>query len=95
MNKTLKEKLLVKDKWIRGLLMLMFILIKYSVSWLILIILLFQFANNLLFDKPNSRLLEFSKHLNIYLLQVANFLTFNSETKPFPFADWPKNEKQL
>ena len=89
MDKNLKEKLLVKEKWIRGLLMLLFVAIKYVTSFLIGVISLFQFVSDLLFDQPNSKLLEFSKHLNIYLLQIANFLTFNSNAKPFPFTDWP------
>jgi hypothetical protein len=91
MQKDLKEKLLVKEKWIRGLLMLLFAVIKYIVSFLIYIIALFQFGTDLLTGQPNSKLLVFSKHLNIYLLQIANFLTFNSEIKPFPLSSWPEN----
>lgn len=93
MQKELKEKLLAKDKWIRGLLMVFFIMAKCLASWLIYIISLFQFANDLLFDKPNLQLLTFSKQLNNYYFQILNFLTFNSEIKPFPFANWPENEK--
>ncbi|MBU0745070.1 MAG: DUF4389 domain-containing protein, partial [Gammaproteobacteria bacterium] len=48
MQKDLKEKLLVKEKWIRGLLMLLFAVIKYIVSFLIYIIALFQFVTDLL-----------------------------------------------
>ena len=86
----LKEKLLVKDKWLRGLFMVFFIIIKYLVAWLIVLIALFQFVVDLLMGKPNDKLLEFTKHLNTYLLQIVNFLTFNSESKPFPFTNWPK-----
>jgi len=93
MNKSLKEKLLAKDKWIRGLLMLLFLIFKYLTSSLINVIIVFQFVSNLITDKPNSKLLSFSKNLNSYLLQIVNFLTFNSHTKPFPFADWPNNHK--
>lgn len=93
MDNNLKEKLLVKSKWLRGLFMLFFIIIKYLVSWLIAIIALFQFATDLITGQPNNRLLDFTKHLNLYLLQVVNFLTFNSEDKPFPFTNWPGNEK--
>jgi len=85
----LKEKLLVKDKWLRGLFMLFFIVIKYLVVWLIVLIALFQFIVDLLTGKPNDKLVVFTKHLNTYLLQIVNFLTFNSEIKPFPFANWP------
>lgn len=93
MNNHLKEKLLVKNKWLRGLFMLFFMIIKYLVAWLIILISLFQFIVDLLTGKPNDKLLEFTSRLNAYLLQIANFLTFNSETKPFPFANWPSKEK--
>jgi hypothetical protein len=94
MNKDLKEKLLVKSKWLRGLFMLFFVIIQYLVSWLIVLIALFQFVVDLLMGKPNDKLLEFTKHLNTYLLQIVNFVTFNSETKPFPFAHWPGDENK-
>ena len=94
MDNTLKEKLLVKSKWLRGLFMLFFIVTKYLVAWLIVLIALFQFVADLLTGKPNDKLLEFTKHLNAYLLQIVNFLTFNSESKPFPFANWPSHEKK-
>ena len=91
MYKNLKEKLLVKEKWIRGILMLFFFLVKYITSTLISITAIFQFIANLVFEKPNERVLSFSKHLNAYLLQIVNFLTFNSEFKPFPFNNFPEN----
>lgn len=89
MDKYLKRKLLVKNKWVRLLFMLMFVVVKHFVSWLIALISLFQFIVDLFFGEPNDKLLEFTRHLNMYLLQIANFLTFNSETKPFPFTNWP------
>ena len=92
MQKNLKEKMLVKDKWIRGLLMILFVLIKSAVSSLISIIALFQFVADLLFSKPNIQLLAFTAQLNTYLLQLADFLTFNSEVRPFPFTNWPEKQ---
>ncbi len=92
MGKNLKEKLLAKDKWIRGLLMLLFMAIKYVVSFTINLVALFQFVTDMLFGHLNSKLLDFSKRLNIYLLQLSNFLTFNSDIRPFPFTDWPENK---
>ena len=91
MDNNLKEKLLVKSKWMRGLFMLFFAIIKHFVSGLISLIALFQFIVDLFMGKPNDKLLEFTKHLNTYLLQIANFLTYNSEEKPFPFINWPSN----
>ncbi len=94
MDINLKEKLLVKSKWLHAASMALFIVIQYFVSWLIVLIALFQFVTDLLIGKPNDKLLEFTKHLNAYLLQVVNFITFNSENRPFPFASWPGHEKK-
>lgn len=94
MHTTLKEKLLVKDKWLRGLFMLLFICIKYIVSWLIVLIAVFQFIWNLFDDYPNEKLKKFTQNLNTYFYQIINFLTFNTEVKPFPFEHWPSEVSQ-
>lgn len=94
MENNLKEKLMVKSKWLRAAFMLFFILIKYLVSWLILLIAIFQFVVDIITGSPNDKLLGFTRHLNTYLLQVVNFITFNSDIKPFPFANWPGEENK-
>jgi hypothetical protein len=33
---------------------------------------------------------DFGKSLGIYLKQIAEFLSYASEEKPFPFSDWPE-----
>ena len=93
MDKQLKKKILSVNKWTRLLFIFLFILIEYIVSWLIIIASLFQFLVDLMLDKPNNRLEEFTRHLNTYLLQIANFLTYNTDIKPFPFAPWPGEKK--
>ena len=93
MDNNLKKKLLVKNKWLHGLFILFFIIIKYLVSLLINCIAIFQFLTDLLTSRPNDKLLAFTHNLNLYLLQLANFVTFNSTAKPFPFDDWPGNKK--
>jgi hypothetical protein len=94
MDKELKEKLLVKSKWLRGLFMVLFIVIEYFVAWAIVLLSLFQFVWALFAGNPNDKVLGFTKSLNEYFLQVINFLTYNSEEKPFPFASWPGSEKK-
>ena len=32
------------------------------------------------------------KNLSAYVYQIFQFQTFNSETRPFPFADWPDED---
>ena len=40
-------------------------------------------------DAPNPRLTAFGRSLGLYVQQNANFLSFVTEEKPFPFSDWP------
>lgn len=88
-NLQIKKNLLEKNKWLRGIFVLLFIFAKYFVSWTICLIAIFQFGHDLLVGKPNKNLMDFTKQLNVYLFQIANFITYNTEIKPFPFSQWP------
>ena len=37
----------------------------------------------------------FGGKLGIYLRQIAHFLTYASEEVPFPFSEWPEQEKTV
>ncbi|MFT5562679.1 MAG: hypothetical protein ACI9Z9_002564, partial [Litorivivens sp.] len=49
----------------------------------------FQFFSALLTGSVNEPLLKFAKNGSIYIQEVLEFLTFNSEIRPFPFTSWP------
>lgn len=89
MNDEIKKKLMVKEKWLRALFMLLFFIIGYILVGLICLIAVFQFIWDLFAVYPNEKVLVFSKQLNSYAYQIVNFLTYNSEEKPFPFNHWP------
>lgn len=79
-----------KDIWLRGLFMLLFAVI-YSVARLVLAaVVILQFLIRLIGGNLNPRLLTFGGQLSSYLYEVMRYLTFVSETRPFPFSDWPK-----
>ena len=42
--------------------------------------------------EPNARLLHFTKSMNVYAYQIMEFISFNSEVKPFPLSDWPETK---
>lgn len=89
MIKDIKRQLKKNEIWLRGLLMLLFVVI-YSISkFLVIGIMLFQFVTALLTDRPNVHILKFSKSLNVYIYQILQFLSFSSEHRPFPFNAWP------
>ena len=74
---------------VRALFMLFFIVV-YSISkFLVMGIMIFQFASIMLSEKPNVQILKFSQSLSAYISQIIQFLSFNSEQRPFPFSKWP------
>jgi Domain of unknown function (DUF4389) len=78
-----------RNIWTRGLFMLLLILachISWTVAFIVTVI---QFVMVLTGGKRNDRLAAFGGSLGRYLQQIVCFLTFASETMPFPFSDWP------
>lgn len=89
MNEEIKQRIQKRENWQRGLFMLFFMFIYGFSNSLVIGILFFQFATLILTGKTNEFLLGFSQSLSIYIHQIINFLTFNSEQRPFPFSTWP------
>jgi len=54
-----------------------------------------QFFLILVNGTSNDQLLAFGKSLSIYTYQIMLFLTFNSETQPYPFSEWPSKNASL
>ena len=52
-------------------------------------VVLLQLGYRLFYGAPNAGLLGFGDSLSQYLAQIGRFGTFNSDEKPWPFADWP------
>lgn len=89
MDKTLKEKLTSKNKWIRGLYMLLFAIMYNIAEILVTAVAVFQFVISLFTGKTNEYLITFGQRLSTFIYQIMQFLTFNSEEKPYPFSPWP------
>jgi hypothetical protein len=86
----MREFLMVKATWLRGIFMLIFFaIVYYFIILLIAAIALFQFGSVLFTGKLNVWLLDFGRSLSTYSQQIVSFLTYNSEQKPFPFSNWP------
>jgi len=89
MSNALKNNLKQQAIWIRGLYMLMFSLC-YSIAEFVLIaVVIVQFLLKLFTGNSNPRLLKLGQSLATYIYQIIQFLTFNSEYLPYPFAEWP------
>lgn len=89
MNEEIKQRLQTKEIWQRGLFILFFMFVYGFSNSLVIGILFFQYATLIVTGKVNEFLLDFSRNLSVYIHQIINFLTFNSEQRPFPFSAWP------
>lgn len=89
MDSNIKQRLTEKKTWIRGLNIVLFALI-YSIAEIILFaVVLFQFLSLLLSGASNDRVLTFGQSLGTYIYQLIQFMTANSDTRPYPFSPWP------
>lgn len=94
MNDELNSKPRAKQVWIRGLFMILFAVI-YSVTEIILAaVVVFQFFYLLITGDKNQRLLELGDKISVYIFQILQYLTFNTETQPYPLGDWPKTTER-
>ena len=55
--------------------------------WVVVVVV--QFLLVLFTGRVNWRLLQFGNNLSAYFYALLRFQTFNTEVRPFPFADWP------
>ena len=78
-----------RSVWVRGLLTLVMALAFQITASLLALVAVVQFVLTLVSDAPNPRLADFGQALGRYLRQIADFVSFGTETTPFPFSDWP------
>jgi len=94
MNESSTENATVKSEtkgaiWIRLIYMLLFMVIFGAAEFILYITATIGFALTL-FGKPvNARVLKTGHSIGLYIRQIAEYLSFNTEKAPFPFDRWP------
>ena len=78
------------DTWLRGFFILIFGVIFYFLYGLIWLLVIFQFVTKVITGGLNSNLEQFSTKMTCYAMQILNYITFQSEERPFPFSPFPK-----
>ncbi|WP_395058060.1 DUF4389 domain-containing protein [Polaromonas sp.] len=73
----------------RALLMLLMCLAFQLAAWVLIAIAVLQLAFAAFSEAPNARLQGLGRSVGRYLGQIAAFVSFSTETPPFPFSDWP------
>jgi hypothetical protein len=79
-----RESLLLRIFW-----MLVFTLVWYVAEVVLAVVVILQLVFRLVQGKPKPELLQLGDSLSQYLAQIGQFGSFNTEEKPWPFADWP------
>lgn len=74
---------------IRAVFMLAFWITSRIVLMGVVALALVQLICSLVTRRPNEKIMRFGKSLGAYLSQIVDFLTYNTEQKPWPFHDWP------
>jgi len=88
MDEQINFNLTQTSTWKRIFFMLIFSVIGELVRLLLWAVIILQIASSLLTGKPNENILNFGRSLSLYTYHILLFMTFNTETLPFPFSDW-------
>ena len=75
--------------WVRGLFMLLFLVIFWVAEFVVAAVAIVQFGWVVFNDERNERLARFGASLSRFVYQTLQYWMFNSDEKPFPFAEWP------
>ena len=78
--------------WVRLAYMVLFSVLLMAGRSVISLIVLAQFLLVLVTGKDNDNLRNLGQGLGKWVYQTIMFLTFNAESKPFPFDEWPVAE---
>jgi len=89
----LKENLAKQSKWLRLLWMVAFSFVYYVAIGILWLIVVTQFLFSLFTNSPNENILKLSNGFRNYMVQILDFITYQSDEKPFPFSDFPKSKK--
>ena len=92
LNEDVKENVKDSSVWKRLLFMLLFGIL-YSVTEVVLaVVVAFQFLTVLFTGNKNDKLLDLGGSISSYIYQIARYLTYNCEERPYPFSDWPSGQ---
>ena len=94
MSEPIKENVEDKSIWKRILYMLLFLFAYGAAEFVMGIVVLIQLLITLVKGSTNNRLVVFGKQVALYIYDVMLFLTFNTDEMPFPFKEWPNENRK-
>ncbi len=91
-NKAIPNNLKDVNQWLRILYMLLFAVIFNVATAVLWVVVLVQALFSLLTGSSNANVKQLGSGLTQFILQIMQYLTYQSEEKPFPFQAWPEVE---
>lgn len=93
MENSVRSNLKNLKTWERFLYMVLFAIVLGVVKVVLFAVILLQVILTLFTRSQNERTTKFGGQLGLYSCQIFHFLTYYSESRPFPFSDWPSVDK--
>lgn len=82
------------SSWLRILFMIVFCIALYVAGIVVVFVMIAQALFTLLSGSDNRNLRRLGASLSEYVHDVLQFITYNSETRPFPFSPFPQVPEQ-
>ena len=89
-----KDNFLKQGKWLRLLFMVAFSFVYYVAMTVLWIIVFLQFLFVLFTDKRSEHVSKISIGFRNYMVQILDYLNYQTGDKPFPFSDFPKSTEE-
>jgi hypothetical protein len=70
--------------------MILYLIIGKIISMILFVIAVGQLIYSWISGSPNEKILSFSQSMGEYVKQIVLYISFNTDEKPWPSADWPK-----
>lgn len=90
---SIQDNLKNSTTWIRALFILLFWLILTLLHNVLSVVALVLFGFVLFTGQTQGTLQGIARGLSMYVYEILLFITFNSDTKPFPFSRFPSIKK--
>lgn len=84
------ENLKAGETWARGAFIVLFVLVLWFVRILLVLLAALQFGAMLITGRPVALALPFGRSLSSYVQEIALFVTYNSDRRPWPWSTWPE-----
>lgn len=94
-KQTVKQSFLSGSTWKRILFMILYSILYCIAETVVWVVAFIQVIFALFTGGPNQRLLDLGQNLATYIYQIIQFLTFNSEQRPYPMDSWPSGPPQV